>query len=145
MANRNIRSAVVLAAGVGSRIWPYAVVRQKAAFPIGNVPVVRRLVEDLAALGIERIVVVVGHGEASVRAALRLASVEVEFARQSQPSGSADAAYLGAKLLQEDCLVVAGDVVTARANLAVLVETWNAGDSPAVALVQRLGQERPHD
>ena len=68
MASRRLRSAVVLAAGQGSRIWPYGVVRQKAAFPIGNVPVVRRLVEDLAALGIERIVVVVGHGEASVRA-----------------------------------------------------------------------------
>lgn len=113
MANRKIRSAVVLAAGVGSRIWPYAVVRQKAAFPIGNMPVVGRLVEDLAALGIERIVVVVGHGEASVRAALRLSPAAVEYVRQPQPSGSADAAYLGAKLLQEDCLIVSGDVVTA--------------------------------
>lgn len=145
MANRKIRSAVVLAAGAGSRLWPYAVVRQKAAFPIGNVPVVRRLVEDLAALGIERIVVVVGHGEASVRAALRLSPTAVEYVRQPQANGSAGAAYLGAKILQEDCLIVAGDVLTARANLDALVAAWNSGDLPAVALVQRLGQERPQD
>src|SRR4051794_36573810 len=108
MSIRHIRSAVVLAAGQGSRFWPYAVIRQKAAFPIGNVPMVRRIVEDLAALGIERIVVVVGHGEASVRAALRSCQVAVEFVRQTKANGSADAALLGAQLLQEDFLVVAG-------------------------------------
>jgi NDP-sugar pyrophosphorylase family protein len=145
MANRRIRSAVVLAAGQGSRFWPYAVVRQKAAFPIGNVPVVRRIVEDLGALGIERIVVVVGHGEASVRAALRPCCVNVEYVRQSQPNGSADAALLGAQRLQEDCLIVAGDVVTSRSNLAVLVEAWNGGELPALAMIQRLGAERPQD
>jgi UDP-N-acetylglucosamine diphosphorylase / glucose-1-phosphate thymidylyltransferase / UDP-N-acetylgalactosamine diphosphorylase / glucosamine-1-phosphate N-acetyltransferase / galactosamine-1-phosphate N-acetyltransferase len=145
MASRRLRSAVVLAAGQGSRIWPYGVVRQKAAFPIGNVPVVRRLAEDLAALGIERIVVVVGHGEASVRAALRPCRLPVEFVRQPQPIGNADAALLGAKLLQEDCLVVAGDVVTARANLAAMVEAWGAIDMPALALVQPLGHEQPQD
>src|SRR3954447_21580556 len=108
MAKRHIRSAVVLAAGQGSRFWPYAVIRQKAAFPIGNVPLVRRLVEDLSALGIERIVVVVGSGEASVRAALRPCHVGVEFVKQAKTNGSAEAVLLGAQLLQEDFLVVAG-------------------------------------
>jgi NDP-sugar pyrophosphorylase family protein len=91
MTSRRLRSAVVLAAGLGSRIWPYGVVRQKAAFPIGNVPVVRRLVHNLVALGIERIVMVVGHGEPSVRAALRPCPINIEFMRQLQPIGSADA------------------------------------------------------
>ena len=145
MAIRHIRSAVVLAAGQGSRFWPYAVVRQKATFPIGNVPVVRRTVDDLVALGIERIVVVVGHGEASVRAALRSSPVAVEFVRQPQAKGSADAALLGAQLLQEDFLVVAGDVVTSRANLAAMITLWNADSMSALALVQRLGQELPQD
>jgi bifunctional UDP-N-acetylglucosamine pyrophosphorylase/glucosamine-1-phosphate N-acetyltransferase len=134
-----------LAAGAGSRFWPYAVVRQKAAFPIGNVPAVRRLVDDLAALGVARIVVVVGHGEASVRAALRSSPVQVDYVRQAKANGSAEAALLGAQLLQEDFLVVAGDVVTARANLASVIEAWNAGDMAALALVQRLGHEKPHD
>ncbi len=145
MTIRHIRSAVVLAAGAGSRMWPYAVVRQKAALPIGNIPVVRRIVEDLATLGIERIVVVVGYGEASVRAALRSSPIEVEYARQAQAHGTAEAALLGAQLLQEDFLVVAGDVATSRANLAALIERWNADTMGALALVQRLGQEQPQD
>lgn len=142
---RHIRSAVVLAAGQGSRFWPYAVVRQKAAFPIGNVPLVRRVVEDLVALGIERIVVVVGHGEASVRAALRPCRAHVEYVCQPQADGSAAAAWLGARVLQEDFLVVPGDVLTARANLATLIASWNERDVPALALVQPLGNEPSHD
>ncbi len=145
MAQRRLHSAVVLAAGVGSRFWPYAVVRQKAAFPIGNVPVVRRIVDDLAALGITRIVVVVGHGEASVRAALRGGDANVVYVRQPALQGSAAAAWLGAETLQEDFLVVPGDVVTPRANLAALIESWQNGDMAVLALVQPLGQERPQD
>src|SRR3954471_25079381 len=105
MAERHIRSAVILAAGAGSRFWPYAVVRKKAAFTIGNVPVVRRIVEDLAALGIERIVVVVGNGEAGVRSALRPCHVPVEFGRQVSSKGSSDSAYIGAQLFEGDFLV----------------------------------------
>ena len=38
---------MLLAAGAGSRFWPYAVVRNKAAFPILNRPLVRRLADTL--------------------------------------------------------------------------------------------------
>ncbi|MCC6166811.1 MAG: NTP transferase domain-containing protein [Caldilineaceae bacterium] len=145
MAGRKPAGAVVLAAGLGTRFWPYNVVRQKAAFPIANVPAVRRIVDDLAALGINRVAVVVGAGEASVRAALRGCAAEVRFAQQGAAGGSAQAALAGASLFDGDCLIVAGDVVTARANLAAVVERWSLGQEVALALVQPLGEERPQD
>ena len=91
---RNIQTAIVLAAGAGTRFWPYNVVRNKAAFPICNVPVVRRLVDDLVQLGVSRISVVVGPGEASVRAALRGAAGPLSFVRQPKPDGTAAAGCL---------------------------------------------------
>ena len=94
MAATKLRLTVVLAAGAGTRFWPYNVVRQKAAFPIANVPVIRRVMDDLAAIGMERIVVVVGAGEASVRAALRGCCENVVFVRQSGAPGTATAASL---------------------------------------------------
>ncbi|HXF64463.1 MAG TPA: NTP transferase domain-containing protein [Caldilineaceae bacterium] len=145
MPQRKLTAAVVLAAGEGSRFWPYNVVRQKAAFPIANVPNVRRIVDDLAALGVNRIVVVVGRIEASVRAALRSAPADIRFVQQGPVAGTAAAALAGAQVVGDDCLVVAGDVVTARANLAALIEAWAAEPRPALALVQRLGHERPQD
>ena len=90
----NVKAAVILAGGAGARFWPSNVVRNKAAFPIANVPLVRRLAEDLVCLGVSRLVVVVGHGEASVRAALRGVACEVAYVRQSDPGGTAAAAWI---------------------------------------------------
>ena len=46
MSVQRIRSAVILAAGRGERFWPYNVVRQKAAFPIANIPNIRRMMRS---------------------------------------------------------------------------------------------------
>lgn len=145
MADRRLRSAVILAAGAGTRFWPYCVVRQKAAFPVANVPNVRRIVDTLIELGIEQIVVVVGAGEASVRAALRDTALEPVFVRQAQPEGTAAAARLGAAQIEGDFLVIHGDVVSARANVHRLLTAWVDEEVPALALVQPLGSERPQD
>jgi bifunctional UDP-N-acetylglucosamine pyrophosphorylase/glucosamine-1-phosphate N-acetyltransferase len=147
---KKIQAAVVLAAGSGSRFWPYNVVRNKVAFPVCNVPVVRRLVDDLVQLGVSNVVVVVGQGEASVRAALRGTAGQLAYVRQSKPEGTAAAAWLGVKALDEDALadgvlIVHGDLSTDRKNLEVLLEGFAARQPPAAALVQPLGEENPRD
>ena len=141
----SIQSAVLLAAGAGSRLWPYNVVRNKVAFPIANVPAVRRLVDQLSELGIQRVIVVIGYAEASVRAALRGTSADVCFVRQAQQTGTADAVMQATSLLNGDFLVVAGDVVTDIANLRNLRERFESDHPLAAALIQSLGAERPHD
>ena len=140
---RRLQCAVVLAAGQGSRFWPYAVVRNKVAFPIANVPVVRRLVDDLAMLGITRVAVVVGPGEASVRHALRGSRVQIEYVQSPHASGTAAAALAGMALMQDDCMIVAGDLVTARSNLVAMLTAWAEGDAPALVMVHRLTDEDP--
>jgi NDP-sugar pyrophosphorylase family protein len=145
MAEADKITAIILAAGAGSRIWPYNVVRQKAAFPIANVPMVRRLVDDLVTLGIDRIVVVGGAGEGSVRAALRGASVPIHFVTQAHPTGTADAVLCAAPLCEGNLLVLAGDLVTAPQNLRGLLERFAAEQPLAAALIQPLGKESPSD
>ncbi len=140
-----IQSAVILAAGAGSRFWPYNVVRNKVAFPIANVPAVRRLVDQVNSLGIERLVVVTGHGEASVRAALRGCAADIQFVRQPQAVGTADAVMQAASLLEGDFLVLAGDIVTDAANLSRLKQGFEMDRPLTAALIQPLGDERPHD
>ncbi len=140
-----IQSAVILAAGNGSRFWPYNVVRNKVAFPIANIPAVRRLVDQVGELGIERVIVVTGDGEASVRAALRGSAAGIQFVRQPHPTGSADAVLQAASLLEGDFLVLAGDSVTDVADLNRLKQRFEADRPMAAALIQPLGDERPHD
>ena len=143
MSAASIRTAVVLAAGGGTKFWPYNVVRNKAAFPIANVPAIRRTVDDLARLGIGRVIVVVGHGEPSVRAALRGCGCQVAYVRQERLDGTADAALAGVQGLDEDLLVVCGDVVTHRENIAELLGVFARERPLAAALIQPLGREPP--
>lgn len=145
MTNAKLKTAVVLAAGLGSKFWPYNIVRQKAAFPIANVPAVRRVVEGLVQLGLDQIVVVVGYGEPSVRAALRGCPGQIHFVQQPKAEGTAAAVLCAAQYLTEDFLVVAGDLVLAPANIAALCGRFAAEQPLAAALIQPLGAESPHD
>lgn len=146
-------TALILAAGPGKRFWPYSVVRNKAAFPIANIPLVRRLVDDLAGLGITRIVVVVGEGEGSVRAALRGAPGDIRFVRQPRPAGTADAALHAAAGVEGDLLILPGDIAVAPANITALLERFQAERPLAATLIQplrqaqdtALGDEDPRD
>ncbi|MEZ4734966.1 MAG: NTP transferase domain-containing protein [Caldilineaceae bacterium] len=145
MSQNTIDTAVILAAGQGSRFWPYNTVRQKAAFPIANVPLVRRLVDTVQQIGIRQIIVVVGQGEASVRAALRGCAGNIFFVQQREATGTAPAVLTAAAQLTEDFLVVAGDVVTDEQNIAALLTHYAAERPLAAAMIQPLGQEAPHD
>lgn len=145
MLNKSLHTAVILAAGVGSKFWPYNQVRQKAAFPIANRPLIRRLVDDLVQFGVSNLVVVVGYGEASVRAALRGATANISFVRQATPAGTATAVVLAANGLADDFLVIAGDLALAPQNLAALVERFNRERPLAAALIKQLGREAPQD
>ncbi len=138
--------AILLAAGAGRKLWPYNEVRNKCAFPVGNVPMVRRLADQLVSAGVTDLVVVVGSGAGSVRAALLGCAANVRYVEQPAPEGTAAAAVRALKLMGEDpCLVLSADVVTTPETIAMLVQVARQGGTPAVAVVQSLGRERPGD
>ncbi|MCS6861947.1 MAG: NDP-sugar synthase [Abditibacteriales bacterium] len=137
-----MRTAIILGAGIGHKIFPYDTLRQKAALPIANVPIVRRLVGDLRALGVVRFVVVVGHFAGQVREALA-GEPNVEFVPQPQPDGTAAAVSLALPRIEDDSFLVAyGDIVTSVENLKALIRHFQETGAEAAALVQPLGSRR---
>lgn len=56
-------TAVIFAAGIGTRMLPITAVIQKELLPIGNRPVIDYIVEDLVIAGITRIIFVVRSGQ----------------------------------------------------------------------------------
>ncbi len=130
-----MKSAVVLAAGEGSRAWPYCGIRQKCTVPIVNVPMVRRLVLDLIALGVDDIVAVVGHRDEAVRACLGDLT-QVRFAEQRDRKGPVPAALAGLSDIRSDTvLVCCGDIVTTRESLQAVVEVFESRKAEAAVLV----------
>ncbi|HSC92425.1 MAG TPA: sugar phosphate nucleotidyltransferase [Gaiellaceae bacterium] len=85
--------AVVMAAGEGTRLRPLTGRWAKPVLPIDGRPVVVTLLRALAAAGIGRAWVVVGHLGGQVRALVGDAGLglDVRFVDQPRPDGSADA------------------------------------------------------
>ena len=80
-----------MAAGEGTRLRPLTERWPKPVLPIDGQPVVVTVVHELAAAGCERIVVVTGHLAEQVEALLEPLPYAIEFVRQPEPLGSADA------------------------------------------------------
>src|SRR5438876_2927736 len=139
------RVAVLLAAGAGRRFWPYAVIRNKAAFPILNRPLIRRLADSLLEMGVRELRVVLGPHPGSVRAALAGLEEQTRFFAQPAPAGSADAALLALEGLEEPALIAAADLASAPENLRALCEVYTASKPEAAFLAHPLGSEDAGD
>ncbi len=53
-------TAIILAAGEGSKIWPYATIRPKPLIPVSNKPIISFLVDQLRSVGVDRIRIAAG-------------------------------------------------------------------------------------
>ena len=138
--------AILLAAGAGRKFWPYNEVRNKCAFPIANVPAVRRLADQLLAAGISGLTVVVGERAPSVRAALAGLEERIRWVEQPQSEGTAAAVLRALGDHDAEPVVVAyGDVVTTQETVAALVQAAVRGAAPASAVVDRVEAERTAD
>jgi NDP-sugar pyrophosphorylase family protein len=96
------RQAVVLAAGRGTRLGALAADTPKPLLEIGGRPLLFRTLEGLAAAGIERAVIVVGHLRERVLEALAASPVPgltVQFVTQERLEGTARAVALARPLL----------------------------------------------
>jgi GTP:adenosylcobinamide-phosphate guanylyltransferase len=123
-----IADAIVMAAGLGTRLAPLTERWAKAVLPIDGRPVIATLLRDLAAAGVERATVVTGHLGHQVEALVREGfPLEVRCARQPEPDGSADAVRCGFTVAP--VLVVAADTLFAPGAIARFGGAFAASDA----------------
>jgi bifunctional UDP-N-acetylglucosamine pyrophosphorylase/glucosamine-1-phosphate N-acetyltransferase len=133
-------SAVVLAAGEGTRMRSRV---PKVLHPLCGRPMVVHVVATLAALPLERIVVVVGHGAEAVTKMLQEApvgDVPIEFVEQRVQRGTGDATAVALTAFSDaidddDVLVLSGDIPLLRSDtLATLATEHRLADAAATLL-----------
>ena len=137
-----LTKAIILAAGLGHKVWPYGEFRQKCTLPVCNTPIVRRLVQQLNEIGIPEITVVVGHyAQHVISATADLPNVT--FVTQHSIEGPANALLqaIGPNSDVTHYLVLSGDVVLSTSDLRRFFD--RIGEAEAVALVNSLGKEDP--
>jgi bifunctional UDP-N-acetylglucosamine pyrophosphorylase / glucosamine-1-phosphate N-acetyltransferase len=128
-------NVVIMAAGKGTRMKSSL---PKVLHPIGGMPIIQRVVQAARALHPERIIVVVGHGQEAVKAALSTTrpDQDLHFAAQwPEQLGTGHAVQQAVPLIDNDAtvLILNGDVPLV--STATLARLRDVGDNGAVALL----------
>ncbi|HEX6374697.1 MAG TPA: bifunctional UDP-N-acetylglucosamine diphosphorylase/glucosamine-1-phosphate N-acetyltransferase GlmU [Allosphingosinicella sp.] len=127
-------AAIILAAGKGTRMKSDL---HKVLHPIAGRPMIEHLLDSVAALGAQRIVIVVGDRREQLETAL--AGRGVEFAVQEPQLGTAHAVLQAEPALagfDGDVLLLSGDVPFVRpATMRAMLETLHADPAPACVVL----------
>jgi NDP-sugar pyrophosphorylase family protein len=108
--------AVVLAGGAGTRFLPYTTVLPKPLIPVGDRPILELILHRLAACGVTRVDLCIGHLGELIQTYFSQAQglpeeLQLEWHREDEPRGTAGA-LRGIPDLNGSFIVMNGDVLT---------------------------------
>jgi dTDP-glucose pyrophosphorylase len=118
--------ALVMAGGFGTRLRPLTDERPKAMLPMGDRPLLERIVRQLQQAGIRQVSISTHYKADQIERHFgdgRRFDVDIQYVNEDQPLGTAGALGLLAQQPHEDepLLVVNGDILT-QVNLAAMLD-----------------------
>ena len=120
-----VRTALVLAAGVGARLAPLTYSLPKCLVPVSGMPILGRLVRALDGHGIDRLVIVAGYRAEMIRAYLgeSFGGIAVEYVVSPlfATTNTLYSLWLARQLIDEPLLLVESDIVFDEPLLAPLL------------------------
>ncbi len=117
---------VILAAGKGTRIFPFSESYPKPLLPIANKPLMQYQIELMAAIGIRKVIVVIGHlGYEIVRKIGRGSEfgVDIQYVEQKTTLGIAHAVGTLEGSISSPFMLFLGDIYFVTDALGSMVET----------------------
>lgn len=135
----NIETAVILAAGKGTRLIPLTINRPKVLLPVGGIPLLKRQIDMLITLGVRNIVLVVNYRAESIKAFIDNTyanndEVSFSFINQGKPLGTAHAVEVTEEYVYPPFIVLYGDIYTTYDVLNCLIKTLDHADAAIVAI-----------
>jgi len=115
---------IILAAGVGKRLWEVTQHRPKCLIEIGGRSLLHRYLYSLASVGIRRVDIVVGYKQEMIRAAVEEDScgLNVKFlVNEEFHRGSISSLWIARDVFDDDTIVMDADVLFHREILRRLV------------------------
>ncbi|HEX4110719.1 MAG TPA: UTP--glucose-1-phosphate uridylyltransferase [Solirubrobacteraceae bacterium] len=155
----SITDAVIPVAGLGTRLLPATKSQPKEMLPLVDRPVVQRVVEELAAAGVRRVLLVTGRRKRAIEdhfdvdpeleAALPAGTVldpraglEVYYTRQPRPLGLGDALRCAATFAGDRPVVVAlGDTVITGEVVRRMIGAQARSGADAVLAVEEVSPD----
>ncbi|RJS49580.1 MAG: nucleoside-diphosphate-sugar pyrophosphorylase [Methanobacterium sp.] len=132
--------AVILAGGKGTRLKPYTTVFPKPLMPIGDKPVLEIVIGQLKSYGFDEIILAVGHLAELIKAFFNDGSkynAKITYFREDEPLGTAGPLFRMKKELNENFLMMNGDVITTLDFSNLLIKHNESGAIATVALKKK--------
>ncbi|HXF03874.1 MAG TPA: NDP-sugar synthase [Blastocatellia bacterium] len=132
--------AMILAAGLGTRLWPLTADRAKPAVPFLNRPIITYTVEYLKKFGIYDIIVNLHHQGESIRRVLGDGSafgVTITYSEEAEILGTGGALDKVRHLLADDTFVVVNGKIITEIDLAAALSTHRERRALATLVLRR--------
>lgn len=129
MSSKKLKTALVLAAGNGTRLWPLTQNRPKPYLPLAGKPIIGRIVEGLREAGFEDIYVVCKESEKDMLSYVE--SLNANPIIQKRPTGTASAVLSAEQVIDEPFLIASGDHVMDYSIYKDIVHSWDGNNMVA--------------
>lgn len=107
--------ALILAGGRGTRLQPYTTVLPKPLMPVGDYPILEIILRQLKAAGVTDIILAVGYLSQLLQAFFQdgeRLGLKISYSFEDRPLGTAGPIALAFEQLDDDFLVMNGDLMT---------------------------------
>lgn len=107
--------ALILAGGKGARLRPYTTVLPKPLMPVGDYPILEIILRQLKHAGVTKIILAVGYMSQLFQAFFQDGGrygLEISYSFEEEPLGTAGPIALALNQLDDDFLVMNGDLLT---------------------------------
>lgn len=115
LGSERVRTALLLAAGTGSRLSPLTDRMPKCLVSVNGVSILERLIDSLKAYGFKRLVIVVGHHEQCIRDYLNTRAGEMEITCITSPlyktTNNIYSLWLARNIIKEPFLLLESDII----------------------------------
>ncbi|MEU3823952.1 glucose-1-phosphate thymidylyltransferase [Streptomyces sp. SID486] len=139
--------ALILSGGMGTRLRPFTYSMPKQLVPVANKPILVHCLENVRAIGVEDVAVVVGDRGPEIRAVVGDGSaygLNITYLRQEAPLGLAHAVSIAEEFLGDDDFVMyLGDNVLAE-GIAESARAFHAGRPAAQLLLTKVADPRAY-
>lgn len=132
--------ALILAGGKGTRLRPYTTVLPKPLMPIGDVPILEIILRQLKAGGFDSVILAVGYMHQLFQSFFQDGArygLKIDYSFEDHPLGTAGPIALAMDNLQDEFLVMNGDLLTTLDFAALVRHHRKSGMAATIAMHRR--------
>jgi len=134
-------SALILAAGYGTRLRPLTLELPKPVVPLGDRPLLAHVVAACRAAGVARLVANLHHGHEKISSVISELSLNVEVVVEAEIRGTAGGVAGARRLFEPGAVLVWNGDIVVDAPVRQLLAVANARDAQVLAVTPRAAGE----